>query len=712
MIKRLLTFVLAAALLLSTAPAVISADEGSLAVDAPSGCEIANGVVKIDAGTNASELLSCFTSRDAVLTAADGTVLTLSDAVGSGAAVSLGTDSVTVIVTGDVTGDAKISVRDAVSAMKALLGSTQGIYAAAADVDADGEITSRDIIKLMRYLVGWDETLTSAIRAAAANDDSALRMYFVTSMLRVAREDTTVYGPADGLIRMAKNEIEDAHIILTSAEEKRSLTFEVGDIVNKAGDVLEREVRYGYYYKHSMFNDLNSQDYLNFTDASWADPYPVLSGAFDMGANESQSFIVKVKTASATAAGWYSAPVRVLDSDGREVKKATLRVYVWDFAIDNTKLSYTTFGTGSGISTYFGEIDEKYYNAAIWKPYYKIWYDYVLENKMNLHELPYDISDPNVDEYLDDERVTSFVTLSGKNADPWSKPETVSVLAKTYDKLKQKEEWLEKAYIYTVDEPWNESGADAVKIQWNSAKELLGDTFFQTIVPYYNNWLAARKTDLTEELWDYCNAFCPDANVFTPYADRRTRKDDPDMYPVWATYMDDAQYAKYGPFEPRYQALRERGDKMWWYICVTPVFPHANFYNTYQGAWARVVLWQQYRYNSDGFLYWSMSMWNLGEKNNNKINLNRTGGGDGLLLYPGTLWYDEPLPVPSIRFEIVRDGFEDFAYLRQLEKALGRDKVLEYTNRVTTDILHFSQDWHDIDSVRDEIGFVLESLGK
>ena len=48
--------------------------------------------------------------------------------------------------------------------------------------------------------------------------------------------------------------------------------------------------------------------------------------------------------------------------------------------------------------------------------------------------------------------------------------------------------------------------------------------------------------------------------------------------------------------------------------------------------------------------------------------------------------------------------------MRQLEREIGRDAALAYTERVTTDVLVYSQDWHDIDGTRNEMGWELEEL--
>ena len=709
--KKFICLIIVAATLFAPAGLMTANAEGTLSFDANAPYRAEDGVIYVEDEVFAGEIVSCLTDKTgASVRGADDRALAATDIVAGGETLVSGGASAKILRLGDANSDGKVNSRDVVGMMLSIVNSLDA--GKTTDVDGDGKLNALDVTKLMKKLVGWDVVFDFPAQTAT-DEDGAMKMYFASSMQRIRREDTTIHGKSDGTLYTAKNEIETAHFLLTSTEAKEGLTLDVGEIKNAADDVLEREVRYGYYYNTEMFNDLNSQDFHNTTVGWWADPYPTLTGDFAIGANESKSFIVKVKTSADTAAGWYSAPVVVRDAGGNEIKRSTLYVYVWDFAIDDNKLSYTMFSTSStGLAFYFGSVDPKFYDGGVWGPLYKeLWYDYCLENKMNLEELPYNLHDSRVNEYLDDPRVTSFVTVGGRLAENWDDPNlNVEGIHSDYAKLSQKREWLDKAYIYTVDEPYGVNGAELVKKQWNGAKAVLGDTFFQTIIPFGNGWLSEIGKDMLDATYDYCNAFCPLSACFTYTIPTRERKKDKANWPDWGEYLADKQIEKYGQFEPRYEALRARGDKMWWYICIGPYYPHANYWNSYQGAWARVVQWQQYRYNSDGFLYWSISFWNVAEHDSRMINLKRTNNGDGLLAYPGTFWSDTPDLVPSIRLEIVRDALEDFAYLRQLETYIGRDATLEYSNRCTTDVLHYTQDWHDIDDTRDEIGWKLEEL--
>ena len=718
--KRIICLILVCATALAPFCMGSVSASGELGFDAVSPFSYSDGVLTLDRVRTASEVVSAFVG-DAAVTSASGAALTGGDAVSTGAVVSPlgGGDKVSVVLPGDVDASASINARDVYLSMRFLAGSPDGGCEAAIDADANGVANGKDVVKLMRYLVGWDETL-GAVRTDAENDDPELGMYFDSILHRVAREDTTVHGESDGMYYCAKNELEDAQIILTSTEQKDGLTLEIGALANRGGGELSTELRYGYYYDMAMFNDLKTCDYGNYTSGFWADPFPKLNGqSFAVGKNESQCFMVQVDVPADAEAGWYCAPVTVRDSEGREVKKAALRFYVWDFALDEETACDTLFLTWSyGLASYYGRVypGDGYTSSEIWNPIYvEKFYDFMLKNRISGYNLPYDILDSRVDRYLDDPRVTSFCSIGGMGEVDLTSDGDRARLRAVYDKLETNPVWAEKAYIYTVDEPYYEEGAELVRAQWTNAKSVLGDTPFKTVLPFGNNYLSGKGVDQLDYLWDYCNAFCPSEGVFTPCEMPNVRKEDRDRFPEWGEYMANAQFKKYGDFQPRYEQLRERGNSMWWYVCCSPQYPYANFFNYYQGDWTRVVLWIQYLLHADGLLYWNTSAWTVDEHDPRLITLKRTNtGGDGLLVYDGMLWDREagPEPVPTCRFEAVRDGIEDFQYLKQLERIIGengRDEMLSrYVTRLATDVTHFSQDYRFMEQVRAELGFELE----
>ena len=173
------------------------------------------------------------------------------------------------------------------------------------------------------------------------------------------------------------------------------------------------------------------------------------------------------------------------------------------------------------------------------------------------------------------------------------------------------------------------------------------------------------------------------------------------------SWTDKAVFELFGnkQFQQRYDEYKEAGQKAWWYICVAPTMPHPNYFKYYQGAAQRVTIWQQYMFHVDGLLYWAM---NVGWQNTN-LKRNVCGDGDGQLIYWGELW-GQTGPVNCIRLEYIRDGIEDFQYMKQLERlGVDRDDIIkDYVNRVTTGTLFYSEDPSDIENARVDLGFALE----
>lgn len=116
---------------------------------------------------------------------------------------------------------------------------------------------------------------------------------------------------------------------------------------------------------------------------------------------------------------------------------------------------------------------------------------------------------------------------------------------------------------------------------------------------------------------------------------------------------------------------RATGAKVWWYICIAPTHPLANWFIEYPALEARLLWWMSHRQRVDGFLYYTLNRWPGNQQplrppeRGNKVGWNPasfgTANGDGCLLYPGP---DGPLT--SIRLENIRDGIEDLELLRML----------------------------------------------
>jgi hypothetical protein len=141
-----------------------------------------------------------------------------------------------------------------------------------------------------------------------------------------------------------------------------------------------------------------------------------------------------------------------------------------------------------------------------------------------------------------------------------------------------------------------------------------------------------------------------------------------------ATYPN-AKIDVWMPTISNYQVTRahdrqqHHGEDVWWYFLYgdRPPLPNPTIIDR-PGLEARIIPWLAWRERVGGLVYYSTTDWNPDPWADPWIN---DGNGDGFLFYPpkdGTVAYDPCQPqsnrlVTSIRWELLREGMEDYEYL-------------------------------------------------
>ncbi|MEW5974988.1 MAG: DUF4091 domain-containing protein [Acidobacteriota bacterium] len=177
-------------------------------------------------------------------------------------------------------------------------------------------------------------------------------------------------------------------------------------------------------------------------------------------------------------------------------------------------------------------------------------------------------------------------------------------------------------------------------------------------------------------------------------------------------------------------AIREeqaKGGEMTWYISCDQVFPQPNYFIDAPAMDPVMVPWITWRYRMNGILYWALNYWPQtpdpwldpvtflsGFLCSKGYVLN----GEGSLLYPGhhvqrqTGQRNVEGPVSSIRFELLREGIEDYEYLWLL-KALGdaafADRAVE---EMVVDVSSFSRNVEELFAWRQKMARRIEVLRK
>jgi hypothetical protein len=199
------------------------------------------------------------------------------------------------------------------------------------------------------------------------------------------------------------------------------------------------------------------------------------------------------------------------------------------------------------------------------------------------------------------------------------------------------------------------------------------------------------------------------------------------------------------------EARRKEGDKFWWYICTGPQAPFCGLFIDHAATELRVWLWQTWQRHISGILIWESNYWNSETAYPDKDNPQNPyedpmgwqvgygtpvgtkkpwGNGDGRFIYPPESAANgkpakpviEP-PVDSIRWEMLRDGIEDYEYHAMLSRLLEQKRgglpaeqraryeaLLEVPAAITASMTEFTKDPAPIEARRAELAKAIEEL--
>jgi hypothetical protein len=211
---------------------------------------------------------------------------------------------------------------------------------------------------------------------------------------------------------------------------------------------------------------------------------------------------------------------------------------------------------------------------------------------------------------------------------------------------------------------------------------------------------------------------------------------------VWCPVSDQYQHEAA-------EARRKEGEKFWWYVCTGPKAPYCTLFIDHPATELRVWLWQTWQRKIEGILVWETSYWTSNtaypdEPQNPyedpmgwvsgygvpRGTKQAWGNGDGRFIYPPERAADgkptAPVlegPVDSIRWEMLRDGVEDYEYLAMLKKALAGkgaklsaqeraeyEALLDVPASITKSVTSFTTDPAPVEQRRVEVARALVRL--
>ncbi|MDA3951634.1 MAG: DUF4091 domain-containing protein [Spirochaeta sp.] len=257
---------------------------------------------------------------------------------------------------------------------------------------------------------------------------------------------------------------------------------------------------------------------------------------------------------------------------------------------------------------------------------------------------------------------------------------------------------LERAFYYVDDEPLMDDYTELIA----DAREI------RDVVPDLRTLVTEPYTPRLEGLIDI---WCPDIPMYEP------------GFPLWPLYgkgigLQPEFQVNHGV--QLYDAERAAGRELWLYTCTSAqVLGFPSLFIDARPAAARVIPWLLHTLEGTGFLYFRMNQAYRDGNNPWENQYYFNANGDGTLLYPGYPGAPGISPsaggvtagghraVASLRMKILRDGLEDYEYLRLAEaRGVERDALDEPAIAPTA--LRWEDDLTEIVAARNRLGATIE----
>lgn len=503
-------------------------------------------------------------------------------------------------------------------------------------------------------------------------------------------------------VSAARNETEAVQLVVRPAEALRAVRVEA-----EVSDDVEVEVRrVGYVLVDLLRDEMGAR-------GLWPDPLFEQATGCDVAANENQPFWLTVKPKKGARAGLRKGTVTVrAERCGKAVSwTVPLEVRVFGFDFPDKVTCQTAFGVKYRNAHEYHHVTSGEDRAAVTTKY--------LEHFARHHVSPYKPT-PNAP--------------AGAWTDVWPKAGKPAEAEPVF----RWEEWdaaMEKAldeyhfntFSLSVKGKGSMDPASRKKPaprRINGAKE--GDPRYEA---YMEKYLRAVESHLREKGW---------LNAAYVYSFDEPRRED---YP----YMleDLRRFRRYAPglrrmvtFEPTddedcralegavslwclltehydrafAQARQKAGDQVWWYLTYATRAPKVNEHIEHSGVDFRVWLWQTWKEGVTGILVWETLFWNNPraypdpKRPQNPYEDTMCWGGrgpwntgEGKLLYPPPKCFAQGGPViagptDSIRFEMLREGLEDYEYFVLLKKLDPSNALLSVPTDVAISLDDYSTD--------------------
>ncbi len=524
-----------------------------------------------------------------------------------------------------------------------------------------------------------------------ASDDAA-DLWWCESTYKVMRERPAPQGGPEPLtLDAARNEWEALQVVVRPKGEMEPLEAEISDFAGPRGAVIAADsvdiLEVAYVPVHSPSDRQGSV-------GDWPDPLPPLEDPLALEARRNQPLWVRVHVPDDARPGSYRAELRLTAGDWEQTVPIALRVR--DFTLPDGLQFVHTEGLITGHLPKYHHLENDEQMREVFDLYIQNFVEHGVDpyhpmalgnmeaelvgegDEMRV-EVDFTQFDREMERYVDQFGVRHFRLtprwMPRKDAPGQVGPYTQGdpqydrimggYLKQIHDHLIEKG-WIDTAIAYWIDEPAPEHYEN---VQY-------GMRLFDEYAPQINRLLTEQPEP---DLFGFVDTWCPVLHRAEP------------------------------------EILQQRiaaGDDAWFYVCTGPKAPHAGLFIDHNAIDLRVWTWMAWKWNITGSLIWRANYWTsatapdegLQDPWADPMSYRARGGGhwgngDGRLIYPPRVDPNEPHepvisgPIDSIRWEMLREGFEDYEYFAMLSRLAEGDEEAAALLTVGPEIVESSSEF-------------------
>ncbi len=562
-----------------------------------------------------------------------------------------------------------------------------------------------------------------------ASTGEAVDIWWCEAGWKVAPKRTSPQsGSPAATLSAARNDREAVQIVVRPKKDLRELTAEAGPLVGPDGAVIPADrVKLFRVYYHHVHTPTDSTG----VRGDWPDALPPLEEPLNVSAGRNQPLWVLVHVPNDARPGDYSGKL-MLKAEGWSAE-VPLRLHVWDFALPERNHLETAIGLHPKYILQYHRLNSEADRRKVWEMYLQNFaehrvspYDPVPFDPIRVKFLPeadppcakvdFAAFDAAMARVIEKHNFTNFrMRLEGMgwgSAHGHGKPSIAGFAADT-----PQYQAMFSSYVKQIEEHLREKGRlNMPYVYWFDEPRPQDYAFVRAGMERLKKYAPGLTTMLTEQ---------PEDELAGPVD-------------IWCpvTYKYDHTAA---------EARRTEGDRFWWYVCCGPKAPYCTLFIDHPATELRVWLWQSWQRDVEGVLVWSSNYWTsraelmqnpyedpMGYRGGSRPEDGRYwGNGDGRFLYPPLSVFDpdtgeEPVlepPVSSIRWEMLREGIEDYEFLCLLRKLIDErretltverlewyESLLEVPDSITSDMTAFTTDPRPIHARRAAVAEAVEEM--